>query len=283
MKKPKLSVLTPLYNTNPVHLREMIESVLGQTFRDFEFLILNDSPDNKELKTIVESYNDPRIKYFENKKNIGIANSYNRMIDVARGEYFAICEHDDISVPERFEKQVAFLDKNRIVGVVSGQYRYFDGKEKYTSAHPENNRDIKYMLLRGGCYIAHMTAMIRRSAMNGVRYEERFSPSMDYMLWCRLMEHTAFHNLQEVLINYRFHDNMTSIIQKKEMSLATSEILLWVQNRYPAWMTSEGGGGNKKLSLFGFIPLLSIKSCKNKTNKRWVKLFGIIPVIKIKG
>ena len=69
---PRVSVLTPIYNTNPLHLREMIESILNQTFTDFEFLILNDSPENKEIEKIVKSYKDKRIKYFKNDKNMDI-------------------------------------------------------------------------------------------------------------------------------------------------------------------------------------------------------------------
>ena len=69
---PRVSVLTPIYNTNPSHLREMIESILNQTFTDFEFLILNDSPENKEIEKIVKSYKDKRIKYFKNDKNMDI-------------------------------------------------------------------------------------------------------------------------------------------------------------------------------------------------------------------
>ena len=108
---PKVSVLTPLYNTNPSFLKEMIESILNQTFKDFEFLLLNDSPENKELKKIVESYNDRRIIYLENEKNLGISKSRNKLLELAKGEYIAIFDHDDISLPERLENRWIFLTK----------------------------------------------------------------------------------------------------------------------------------------------------------------------------
>jgi glycosyltransferase involved in cell wall biosynthesis len=82
---PRVSVLTPIYNTKPEHLRAAIDSILAQTFTDFEFLILNDSPENTEIRDIVKSYDDPRIVYMENPHNMGISASRNRLIDVAGG------------------------------------------------------------------------------------------------------------------------------------------------------------------------------------------------------
>ena len=87
MNTPKISVLTPIYNTAHDALKAMIESILTQTYGDFEFLILNDSPDNTALKDIVLSYNDTRIKYIENEHNMGITKSRNKLIELARGQY----------------------------------------------------------------------------------------------------------------------------------------------------------------------------------------------------
>ena len=124
---PRVSVLTPIYNTNPTHLREMIESILSQTFTDFEFLILNDSPENQEIEKIVLEYakHDRRIKYSKNDKNMGITPSRNKLLKMARGEYIAIFDHDDISVPDRLAREVEFLDANPHIGVVSGWLQYF--------------------------------------------------------------------------------------------------------------------------------------------------------------
>ena len=127
---PKVSVLTPLYNTNPSFLKEMIESILNQTFKDFEFLLLNDSPENKELKKIVESYNDRRIIYLENEKNLGISKSRNKLLELAKGEYIAIFDHDDISLPERLEKQADFLDKNPGTGIVGTNFIKYSNKRQ---------------------------------------------------------------------------------------------------------------------------------------------------------
>ena len=169
---PRVSVLTPIYNTNPLHLREMIESILNQTFTDFEFLILNDSPENKEIEKIVKSYKDKRIKYFKNDKNMGITPSRNKLIDMACGEYIAVFDHDDISVPTRLEQQVDFLDKNPHVGVVSGFMQNF-GDINTVRRVPEYDMDIKVAMTEN-CSVWHTAAMIRKSVLvdNDIKYEE---------------------------------------------------------------------------------------------------------------
>ena len=169
---PKVSVLTPLYNTNHKFLKEMIESILNQTFDDFEFILLNDSPNNKELKDIVLSYKDNRIIYVENEENIGISKSRNKLLELAKGEYIAIFDHDDISLPQRLEKQVDFLDKNPKVGIVGSNIIKYSNKKK--SNNPENNLDIKINLVARGCIILHSTVMIRKSLLteNSIKWEE---------------------------------------------------------------------------------------------------------------
>ena len=160
---PTVSVLTPIYNTNHAHLRACIESILNQTYADFEFIILNDSPENTELGQIVKSYNDARIKYVCNDKNIGISASRNKLIDLARGKYLAIFDHDDISHPSRLERQVRFLDENPYVGVV-GAWAHWFGEKDFIRKNPEFDTDIK-IRLTDVCAIMHTTAMIRKSVL----------------------------------------------------------------------------------------------------------------------
>ncbi len=275
---PRVSVLTPLYNTNPVHLREMIESILSQTFTDFEFVILSDSPDNKEIDKIVKSYKDKRIKYFKNKKNMGITPSRNKLLQMACGEYVAIFDHDDISVPERLEKQVAFLDSNPHVGVVSGWLELF-GKDTGVVKNPEMDTDIK-ICLTDNCYVAHTAAMIRKSVLNdnNIEYEEFYSPAEDYRLWARLMDVTHFHNLQKVMVRYRTMETNTTVTQWTKMSRAHDSICLDLRNKYPAYYREYKKRFDVttqlKCRLFGFIPLFKIK--RNR-----IYLFECIPVCKI--
>ena len=276
---PKVSVLTPIYNTNPEHLHVCIESILNQTFTDFEFLILNDSPDNKELDEIVKSYTDKRIKYIKNQKNMGISASRNKLLDMARGEYIAIFDHDDISMPDRLEREVDFLDKNPGVGVVSGLIQLFGEKDEVWK-QPEYDIDIKIAMTEN-CVIAHTASMLRRNILvqNNIRYEDYYTPAEDYRLFARLMEYTHFYNLQNVLVKYRWFNENTSNVQKKRMLQMHDEIQLDLVNKFPeyrrVWLRSVSRQTVFKVMLFDFIPLIKIR-------RQWVYLFGIIPLLKIK-
>lgn len=253
---PKVSVLTPIYNTNPEFLKECIESILNQTFKDFEFLILNDSPDNIEIEKVVKSYNDKRIKYIKNEKNLGISASRNKLLNLAQGEYLAIFDHDDISMPDRLEKQVAYLNDNSDIGVVGCNTLWFP--QNTVMKYKTNNNDIKQSLLQG-CAIPHSGAMIRKSIMidNNIKWEAEYSPAEDYMLWIRLLDKTMFHNISEILLKYRFTEDNTSHKQNERMKDKDFLIKCIIHKEY------------------GFLNT-------NKISKTWVYLFSIIPIIKIK-
>lgn len=276
---PRVSVLTPIYNTNPSHLREMIESILNQTFTDFEFLILNDSPENKEIEKIVKSYKDKRIKYFKNDKNMGITPSRNKLMDMACGEYIAVFDHDDISVPSRLEQQVAFLDKNPHIGVVSGWLKFLGNKTTILK-NPEYDNDIK-IFMTDDCVIAHTAAMIRKSVLdeNNIRYDEYYSPSEDYKLWAQLMPLTHFYNIPNVLVLYRYIDGNTTNTQQDKMVRTSNAIRLELRNKYSAYYaeyrsrTIEHSGTIFRFRLFGFVPIFKIKNS-------WVFLFEFIPIFK---
>ena len=282
-KTPRVSVLTPIYNTNPAHLREMIESILSQTFTDFEFLILNDSPDNTEIEKIVLEYakHDRRIKYAKNEKNMGITPSRNKLLDMARGEYVAIFDHDDISMPTRLAQQVAYLDAHPSVGVVSGWLQYFQCPDDgHIQTCPEYDHEIK-CALTDNCYFPHTAAMVRKSVLdeNNIRYEKYYSPCEDYQLWNRLMDKTLFYCVQDVLVKYRAFAGNTSHAQQDIMNRNRDAICLDIQNRYPGyhtgWLRNQNNTGTRfRLRLFG-LPILKIKNNK-------VYLFEIIPVGKLK-
>ena len=282
LKSPRVSVLTPIYNTNPSHLCEMIESIINQTFTDFEFLILNDSPDNTEIENIVKKYaaQDKRIKYLKNETNMGITPSRNKLLKLARGEYIAIFDHDDISVPERLEKEVAYLDAHPHVGVVSGWAHYFGATYDNICKSPEFDSQIRVYLTEN-CWVLHSAAMIRKSVLedNDIEYEEFYTPAEDYRLWARLMDVTHFYNIQEVLIHYRWLDNNTSIRMNDARREAAANIRMELGSKYPEYrrmaVKTMVPGTIFRLRLFGKIPLLKIKN-------NWVLLFEFIPLFKIK-
>lgn len=250
----RVSVLTPIYRTDAVHLRECIESILNQTFTDFEFLILNDSPDATYLRDIVKSYGDKRIKYIENKNNMGISASRNKLLKMARGQYIAIFDHDDISVPTRLMQQVEFLDANPSVGVVSGFLQDF-GVSNALRTVPADDTDIK-ITMTDKCCVWHTAAMIRKSVLtdNGIEYEEFYSPCEDYRLWARLMCVTHFHNLETVLVRYRTFENQTSARQASRMDAKSRAVQMDIINRFPAyyaaWRDSDACSTRFRLRLF---------------------------------
>ncbi len=273
---PRVSVLTPIYNTNHAHLRECIESILNQTFNDFEFIILNDSPENTELEKLVLSYNDARIRYIKNDKNMGISGARNKLIKLARGEYIAIFDHDDISHPTRLEKQVKFLDENPYVGVV-GAWAHWFGVKDFIRKNPEYDTDIK-IRLTDVCAIMHTTALIRKSVLvdNNIQYEKQYTPAEDYRLWGQLMAYTDFYNIQEVLVEYRCDAGNTSSLQRKKMEIAHESIKIQICNKYPMYrLAFERSLRRIRVRLFGKIPLIKIKN-------HWALLFDCIPLVKIK-
>ena len=278
---PKVSVLMPVYKTKDEFLIEAINSILSQTYTDFEFLILDDCPED-DREDIIKSFNDKRIKYLKNEKNLGITPSRNKLLELARGEYIAVMDHDDISLPERFAKQVAYLDEHKDVGVIgSFIHKIVGGKDVKL---PVEDEDIKSGLMMK-CVIVHPASMIRKSILteNNICYEEHYSPSEDYKLWCDLIEHTNFYNIPEVLFNYRDHKNNTTTSRRDEMENVTLEI--WAENeiKYPLlWKKFSLTQATyiKTIRLFGFIPFLKIKQ---KGRKKEILLFDIIPLCKQKN
>lgn len=204
----KISVIMSVYNTNDKWLRDSIESILNQTFSDFEFIIINDGSSNKAEEVIL-SYKDKRIKYIK-QENQGLAKSLNNGLKIAQGEYIARMDADDISLPERFEKQIAFLEKHPDISLVGSSYEMFPDEKLVL--HPET---VRYIDLIKGCYIAHPTVMFRREDFekHNLKYNETFKAAQDYDLWSRAIRYIKMANLQEVLLKYRWHNE--SITQTK--------------------------------------------------------------------
>ena len=232
MVAPRVSVLMPIYNTQERSLREAIDSILAQTFDDFEFLILNDSPDNERLDQVVQSYSDPRIVYLRNDANIGLERSSNKLLAIARGQYVAVFDHDDISLPQRLAKEVDYLDNHPDVGVVSGQFQVF-GIERWTSKNPIMSDDIKAALETASC-ISHTTAMFRKQVMTdfNIAYEPEFFPAASYRILTRVALVAEVHNLPEVLLRYRMDGNNTSLQFPEERVGARERVRLsYTQHR----------------------------------------------------
>lgn len=273
----KVSVLMPVYRPDAGFLREAIASVLSQTFADFEFLILDDCPEDDRSHVVAE-FSDRRIVYVRNDRNMGISASRNRLMDLAKGEYLAVLDHDDTCRPERFAKQVAWLDEHPECGVVASWTRMVPDDE--IKKFPSEDRDIKIAMMCG-CSIWHPASMIRRSAIEaaGVRYEAAYSPCEDYMLWMKLVPHVEFHNIPEALTEYRWHASNTSLVRKPELDAADARCKAWAKANLPELYGEYElrRGMVRRIQLFG-IPFLKIKT---KGRKTVVYLFGHVPFLSI--
>jgi len=275
----KVSVLTPIYKTDPEMLRAAIRSVLSQDFRDFEFLLLDDCP-AEPRESVVREFDDPRIVYLKNDANLGITPSRNRLVSLAKGEYLAVFDHDDVCVSGRFAKEVAYLDAHPECGVVSGWTRTIPGGE--IVRYPESDAAIKSGMI-GWCTLVHSASMIRKSvlAASGLGYEERYSPCEDYALFMKLLAHTAFRNLQEPMIEYRLHATNATKTQSPKMIVADSLVRRWAERNLPelydeyllrsrqirrirvlGLLVAEIVSDFRltKVNLFGFLPLVTIRT-----------------------
>lgn len=204
-KMSKISVVMPVYNTKKEFLCEAMESILNQTFSDFEFLIIDDGSTNPCVKETISTYHDPRIKYFY-KDNSGVADTLNFGLSKATGEYIARMDSDDISVPERFEKQVVFLDSHPGVSLVGGWIEFFPkGNIWKTPQRPA------YLDFLNGPKVAHPSVMFRRQDFE--KYDLKYNPEYpaeDYDLWSRAIRVLKIENIQEVLLKYRVSDEQVT-------------------------------------------------------------------------
>lgn len=203
-----------MFNAEP-YIEESVQSILNQTFEDFELLVIDDGSTDNSLE-IVESIPDPRIRIIRNEVNKGLIYSLNLGVKLAEGEYIARMDADDISTPDRFAKQVSFLDNNPNVGIVGSNFRFFDATDG-VHVHPEKSQDIIDSLLMVGCVIGHPTVMVRKRILDKVEgpYEPEYKFAEDYRLWSRFIGKTEFHNIQEILLNYRIHDGQVSTIHNE--------------------------------------------------------------------
>ncbi|MBQ7285562.1 MAG: glycosyltransferase [Alphaproteobacteria bacterium] len=271
---PTVSVLMPVYNTQETHLREAIDSILNQTFKDFELLILNDCSTDPNVEKVVLSYNDKRIKYSKNEQNMGISGSRNHLVSLATGKYLAVMDHDDISCPERLAKQVEYLEQHPEIGVVGSFAReLLSGKELTL---PIEDEDIKLALVFRSS-IFHPASMIRKELFNIIGYENEYTPAEDYALWCRLIKHTCFHNLPEILFIYRNHRDNTSHKQKRRTAEVSQKIRIFTKRENPELYTAafEKATVTTRINLFGFIPFLTYT---RKNGRSKCKLFNFIPL-----
>lgn len=215
MSNKLVSVIMSTFNENEAELRNAIESILNQTYRNIEFLIVLDNPENNGIFNILNEYRekDKRIKLIINTKNIGLAESLNVAIKYARGEYIARMDADDISVPNRIEKQVSFLEENDYYHVVASDRFDIDENGNTLPARYKVPKDFKQLkrVLKYGNAIVHPTVVIRKDVLTAIGCYRNFQASQDYDLWLRIISNGyKIYIMDEKLLYYRIRNNSIS-------------------------------------------------------------------------
>lgn len=207
----------PVFNAES-YLRDSIESVLCQTFSDFEFIIINDAcTDNSS--TILNSYKDSRIKVFNNELNLGLTKSLNRAIESSIGKYIARTDADDICLPRRFETQVQFLEKHSEIGLCGSWFENFGDIRGIAKYNPNHNEILVGLLYQ--CQFCHPSVIMRKEVLSrySLLYNTNFITAQDYELWARMAHVCISANVPEVLLQYRVHAQSISA-KKKEQQLS---------------------------------------------------------------
>ena len=222
MNSPSVSVIMPVFNTSS-YVQAAIESILKQTYDDFEFIIIDDCSEDESV-SIIQAYKDSRIKLIRNDQNLGISHTRNKGMRAAQGKYIAVFDSDDIAPANRLEKQVSFLEKNSEFGLIGGAVQPIgeDGKPIGQAwDYPASPEEVPVRLLFGN-YFAQPAVMIRAKALaNTEPYNPEFVTAGDYDLWVRLSRVTRVWNLPEVMLYYRMHGSGITRKTKRDISLGS--------------------------------------------------------------
>jgi len=228
-KQPLVSVVMPVYNGERF-LKEAIESILNQTYKNFEFIIVDDGSTDNSLK-IIEEYQkrDKRIKLIKNKKNLGMAKSLNKSLRIAKGKYYVKMDSDDISDKERLNKELFFLENNKEYLIVGSNLEVIDDENETIGYryYPQNDEDIRNLIIIKNPF-AHPSVMVRMNVLKKIFYDEKLKASDDYDLWFKLLKYGKGKNLSDFLLKYRVSKNQ---VKSKRLKIQLKETIQ-VQRKY---------------------------------------------------
>jgi hypothetical protein len=233
MPAPRVSVVMPVFNGG-CYLAAAVESILRQSFNDFELIVIDDGSTDQSASLLSGfARSDGRIRVI-GQANAGIVATLNRALDLARGEYVARMDADDVALPSRFDLQVAFLDAHPDVAVVGSAITLIDeeGNAIRDVDYPLAPTEVSEFLLHVGCALAHPAVMMRRAdivAAGG--YRAAYRHAEDYDLWLRISETRALANLPDRLLLYRQHPLKSSARFVAEQILTTKVAQLAAQAR----------------------------------------------------
>lgn len=206
---PRISVIMPLYNAE-AFVRKAIESILQQSYKDFELLLIDDCSTDNTLD-VVSSIKDSKIKIINNKKNEGIAFSRNKGLELADGQYIALMDDDDLTVPNRFETQIDYLELHNNIDVVGGRHCIIDQKDQIIKTCREPLSNPHYIRANMMLYdpIANGSAMMRNDFLreNQIKYQDNCLGMEDYRFWIDCSVLGKITNLNDMLLYWRNSGN----------------------------------------------------------------------------
>ncbi|ABQ25877.1 glycosyltransferase family 2 protein [Geotalea uraniireducens] len=225
-KSPSVSIILPVFNGEK-YLQSAIESLLSQSYADFELIIINDGSTDQSLAIMTKySICDKRIRIL-NQENKGLIYALNKGIDLSRGEYIARMDSDDISHPDRLKHQVAFLERNRDVGIVGTYIDLFDEFNHTGIKFATKPEEIRAKLLFG-CELAHPTVMIRKVFITkyDLRYDINDLHAEDFGLWVRCCTYFNIANVPKILVRLRQHNSQVTKVYGSKTIQTSMEIIL---------------------------------------------------------
>lgn len=207
---PKITVFIPMYNAES-YISDTIHSVLNQTFRDFELLIIDDGSVDHSVE-VVNSFDDNRVRLVLNEKNMGLPFTRNRGLELSRGEYIALLDADDLSMPRRLEFQYRFLEENPQYGAVCSKTDFLIDGEIIKSLRLSSKVENVNLFLMFGCFVPNPTAMIRKKIIDtyNLKYNAKYFVAQDYGFWVEFSKYSQIAKLPDALVVYRKgHRNIT--------------------------------------------------------------------------
>lgn len=264
--KYTVSVLMPAYNAEK-YIREAIDSVLKQTFSDFEFIIIDDGSADRTIDLVLE-YTDERIKLIRNHENKGLIYTLNKGIELSQGKYIARMDADDISLPERFQKQVEYMDLHDNIAALSCSFLFLG--TPYEIHFPTDHERIRIKLLENTALL-HPGVMLRKSMFvkENISYNNNYKHAEDYYLWVDLaLKGAELGNLDDVLVHYRQHEGQVSVSKQLEQDQIKNNI----KHEYLSFYFRKHFGEEELLSVnrindIPFVEKIILLSQLNKVNR----------------
>lgn len=233
--KPLVSVVMPVFNTRTDFLKAAVQSVLSQTFINFELLIIDDGS-AAEISNILDEFRDSRIRRFRLETTHGAAYARNIALKSARGEYIAFLDSDDLAYPSRLEVQYSYLESHPEIGVLGTAVDFInmvnpsDSSLSFPKIYDDPDLIEETLIVKGNVFCMS-SMMLRKSLLilNGITFEDCFVPGEDYRLWCRLVGKTVFNVIPEVLGAYRWYpENISNIknnLQREKCKVARFSLI----------------------------------------------------------